>query len=56
MIGAMYRIPEGSCAPVMVIKSVSSGLTPTNLGFTPASKSTDDSGGDSGTTPTPNKK
>jgi outer membrane protein len=27
-----------------------------NLGFTPASKSTDDAGGDSGTTPTPNKK
>jgi outer membrane protein len=27
-----------------------------NLGFTPASKITDDSGGDSGTTPTPNKK
>ena len=27
-----------------------------NLGFTPASKSADDSGGDSGTSPTPNKK
>ena len=27
-----------------------------NLGFTPASKSADDAGGDSGTTPTPNKK
>lgn len=27
-----------------------------NLGFTPASKNADDAGGDSGTTPTPNKK
>mgnify|MGYP007032614946 CR=1 FL=1 len=32
----MYGTPEGSCAPVIFINSVLSGVTPTNFGVTPA--------------------
>ena len=35
-IGATYGIPEGSCAPVIRIKSVLSEVTEMDLGVTPA--------------------